>query len=64
LPLKLELPLIANELRKLTFNNPPTSCHDPGQCTVAKALERLYPGHEKLLPFRNRPRPGHSRAPG
>jgi hypothetical protein len=49
LPLKLELPLIANELRKLTFNNPPTSCHDPGQCTVAKALEHRAFNPQRIL---------------
>ena len=35
---------------------PPTSCHEPGQCTVPKAVERLCPGHEKFLPFSKRPK--------
>jgi hypothetical protein len=42
----------------LTRSYPPTSSHEPGKCTVPKAVERLCPGYEKFLPFSKRPRSG------
>jgi len=44
----------------LTRSYPPTSSHEPGKCTVPKAVERLCPGYEKFLPFSKRPRFGRS----
>ena len=37
MPLKLKLQLIATELRKLTFNNPPTNGHERRPGAILKA---------------------------